>query len=1208
MPTIYTLGDPELLREALYALASIFNLVEWSDPGSAMNLGGNMLAVALIGLIAVALAGVTTQQVRVDYLFLSLILFGIMFGTETDVNVEDIQTGEAAVVADIPIGIAYVAAAASGAARSLTETTSTALQTPGRETSIFTQGGFMDPLRILLSLRNMSLADLAENTNKSLLEYYKICVGRTMVLNPGKFQLDQFRSVEDPLEYLFNPAYTDNFSVTYYNDANPGGVTQSCYATAPLLATDIANIATGAEDGVEAYLTRTLGPENYNTSYDLNSINDAVGKIFRSGLDGQEFMERLMLRNFYNEGEAWRLAEYGSNQAHYVASVTQALEMQRANNSTEGTIFLQTMLPLMTFFQFLFFSIAPFIALVMIASPFSAPKVVGYYLLFGVWSYMWMPVAAIINHYMEIALQNAMEYSGTGALNTGHTALLGFDDFYNMAATKISIGSTALASTPVIVGAILTGAVFGVANLAGRISQAGNANRTNTSLMSPELGRNAAVVSIGGRGSGVTGAGLSNGGLSGFDSQEQRGAYQDIAFGESATASRRSSESAVSTAKSELAGSVLTSHQSLQQTLEGGSFGSSFSANFGKTLEQSTRDAIKEGFGDAFGDSLSPQSVRSFDSQLGIQGFGLGAKSAAQELLAKGESYSEVQSYLRERSGEISARAVDALAAENKLSTDQSGSLRQAAQDLTSHQQSFNLVKAAQSESAETANALASFASSSLQKATDIAGIGIRKFGLDAPNVVYNSVQNATSDEFANQVKDGGESVFREKRPVGLDRLQAADGGGDYNADVVDRTASQLTYLSRLAANGNPLAAKALVAATSALAGIGNPAAAADSAKSLGGLANVSPNLVAAGYRAVSEDYSGIISDIQNDPARERTASESRRRRANAEFGTPRVSDIRAEQINEAFDADKMQVSGGNSLSGVSPDLVSAHAGAQQTIRDIKAGAATEANRGLADKANKAFLASPGFNELQQERLPALYNADPKAEGTEALAKSFVDQLQGSLIGQYDQDTKPGQIYQSFLDGGFSPKQAALATYGEVGRRIPGASDNFVAGLSVAAGVGIGDSVGKAGKWSPSKLGFARLAGGATGALAFAAGWYGHSEGGRRSAEDAAVELGNELKADFKIANPQGYDAFAEAIDRENTIQGVADVLTRFYAGGDSSATFNEGVSASNKITEEQINNAFQPERRWVPSGSYSGLGGSYQELPANPFLPREEE
>ena len=127
-PTIYTLGDPLIVREALFALATIFNSSAWWDAGSGFGLGGNLLAAALIGLIGLLIAGINTQSMRVDYLLTAFVLFAIAFGTKTDVNVEDIQTGNAAVVDDVPVGVAYVAAMTSSASYELSETVSMALQ------------------------------------------------------------------------------------------------------------------------------------------------------------------------------------------------------------------------------------------------------------------------------------------------------------------------------------------------------------------------------------------------------------------------------------------------------------------------------------------------------------------------------------------------------------------------------------------------------------------------------------------------------------------------------------------------------------------------------------------------------------------------------------------------------------------------------------------------------------------------------------------------------------------------------------------------------------------------------------------------------------------------------------------------------------------------------------------------------------------------
>jgi hypothetical protein len=97
-PTIYTMGDPMIVREALFALAAIFNSEDWFNPANAFGIGGNLLAAALIGLIGILIAGINSQTMRVDYLLTAFVLFADRFGVKVNVNVEDVQTGNAAVV------------------------------------------------------------------------------------------------------------------------------------------------------------------------------------------------------------------------------------------------------------------------------------------------------------------------------------------------------------------------------------------------------------------------------------------------------------------------------------------------------------------------------------------------------------------------------------------------------------------------------------------------------------------------------------------------------------------------------------------------------------------------------------------------------------------------------------------------------------------------------------------------------------------------------------------------------------------------------------------------------------------------------------------------------------------------------------------------------------------------------------------------------
>jgi len=135
---------------------------------------------------------------RVDYLLTAFVLFAIAFGTKTDVNVEDIQTGNTAVVADVPIGVAYVAAMTSSAAYDLTETVSTALQRVDSPTSTLTATGFLNPLKVMLSLRSLRLEELDPTLYETLLAYYRYCIGKTLEQPGSPFSQEAYLSAPNP--------------------------------------------------------------------------------------------------------------------------------------------------------------------------------------------------------------------------------------------------------------------------------------------------------------------------------------------------------------------------------------------------------------------------------------------------------------------------------------------------------------------------------------------------------------------------------------------------------------------------------------------------------------------------------------------------------------------------------------------------------------------------------------------------------------------------------------------------------------------------------------------------------------------------------------------------------------------------------------------------------------------------------------------------
>ena len=201
-PTIYTMGDPMIVREALFALAAIFNSADWFNAGNGFGMGGNLLAAALIGLIGILIAGINTQSMRVDYLLTAFVLFGIAFGTKVNVNIEDIQTGNAAVVDDVPVGVAYVASLASSASYELSQTVSVALQRPGSETSTLTATGFLNPLKVLLALRHMTVSEIDPMLNETMLAYYRYCVGKTLEQPASTFSQRDYMASVDPMAYM----------------------------------------------------------------------------------------------------------------------------------------------------------------------------------------------------------------------------------------------------------------------------------------------------------------------------------------------------------------------------------------------------------------------------------------------------------------------------------------------------------------------------------------------------------------------------------------------------------------------------------------------------------------------------------------------------------------------------------------------------------------------------------------------------------------------------------------------------------------------------------------------------------------------------------------------------------------------------------------------------------------------------------------------
>lgn len=1138
--TIYVFGDPMLLREVLLALSTIFNLVDWNDAGSAFGLGGNFLAMALIGLTAIAIAGVTSQQVRVDYLFVALLLFAVMFAAKTNVNVEDIQTGDAAVVADVPIGIAVIASASSSAARSLTETVEVALQRPGSETSLLTADGFMDPLRTVLRISSTDPADLDSYLYRSMMEFYRICIGRTREMNPGTFEMDDFLNDPAPLTFMTTNANFVNYSTIYYDDANPGGVAMSCVNAAAAIRARAEAIADGTSGELEAYLRRAMGSKLYNTDFEQADIDDAVDILFRGSLSGQEFMSSVFVRNLYNEMEALAQAEYGTNTTQYVAQVTQAFEEKSLGAAIEGTTFLNYMFPMMTFFQFLFFAIAPFIALIMVASPFTSGKLLGSYLLFGVWAYSWMPVAAIINHYMEISLQNNLEYAGVLISGTGYTAILGFDDFYNIVKTKLAIGSQALAATPVIVGAILSATVFAISNLSKGMAKAGNADRTDTSMLRPRLAQNGPLVNTGGRASFAAGT-VSSSGDSGAVSDAQKAAYEQLGFRNAGQTIQSAGASAVKTASSEFSSAVTSGAETIRSLTKDVGLSESLRQNFSTARSDAISQALNKEFGNDFTSGLSGSQRNSLIGSLGARLFGTGAEEATESSFFNERRYSDIAKVMEGQKASITAETLSGMAADAEVSDKQASAFREAASNIQRTSNELETAISAQEESRSMASSLSDLGTSSLVNTTDLVGLAVRRNGEFGALAKMNSALASFGSDYISKVEAGAQKKFNLNKPIGM------DGIADDQMDNKDRLAGALYYLSDQAAMGkDPKAAMALLAVTNALTGVGGS----------GGIEARMATIEALSEADGSAQSQGVFDKVGgaipgNDPTQrmQEINREADRNENDAINDGPRIGDRNSAAVSGQ--ASVNQAAGGNrsELSGLSPELAGAKASAAREYDMMGQGASTESRP--SEKFVDLLKAGKGFNQEVYSMMGELLEADGRLASTDQLAQDAIWRLNGQLSAIGYNDNGLNDAFAKYKDMGFSPKQAALAAYGELGARTLGASDYLVAGLMGAAGERGAAAYGGAKGMTNSALSLARTGGAATGVGLFAAGVGLAYWNDVKNAEDAARVLGEDLKNDFRQVNPEAYEKFAYEIDRQTSIEGMTAVLQEYYRTGD---------------------------------------------------------
>ncbi|MGJ4748925.1 conjugal transfer protein TraG N-terminal domain-containing protein, partial [Leptospira sp. SA-E8] len=117
-------------------------------------------------------------------------------------------------------------------------------------------------------------------------------------------------------------------------------------------------------------------------------------------------------------------------------------------------------------------------------------KILGGYILFGIWSQSWLLVVAPIQAYIQNSIVDEMTkfFQSSGALTMAN-----YNEFYSLLATKLAAASDIMAMTQTLSLALLTGSIYAMAGVAQKMNAA---DRTEENLHS-STGGSAALAKQG---------------------------------------------------------------------------------------------------------------------------------------------------------------------------------------------------------------------------------------------------------------------------------------------------------------------------------------------------------------------------------------------------------------------------------------------------------------------------------------------------------------------------------------------------------------------------------------------------------------------------------------------------------------------------------------------------------------------------------------
>ena len=468
MADIYAIGDGAYLTEVINSLA----LLTSSSSFTGLTMVGFTIGVLWTGIESVMNGG---KEFKIQNILIAALVWMAMFGTTTEVIIQDVKTSKTRVVSNVPFGIAMTGQIVSSIGYHLTERFEQAFST----TSMLEYGYAkkFSVIRALDTLDDLGKADSDTSgigsRTRTMENYLAKCTLKG--IDDGSLSAKTIAESGDLLEAikLNNPALFVGVFI-------PG---------LPQPATGFPLSCAAAHDAIKADLLggtfQSQLMEHLKTVLDNPDPEDLLEKIYEEdlifgavGTPVLNIVVNAFIKNRFGEAIVQKAANESAKN-HYSVMINQATNQRNDQWMAQHDMFTKTAPILMTFFESLMYAIAPFLAFILALGP-AGFSFAAQYLKMALWIQLWSPVMAIIYFFTNFAFQGKMD-SLVNSSQIDPFSIQGQAYVAASAADWLATGAMLVAATPFITLMLIYGGAQAATTLTRQIQGQDHINEKITS-------------------------------------------------------------------------------------------------------------------------------------------------------------------------------------------------------------------------------------------------------------------------------------------------------------------------------------------------------------------------------------------------------------------------------------------------------------------------------------------------------------------------------------------------------------------------------------------------------------------------------------------------------------------------------------------------------------------------------------------------------